>query len=109
MKKEPTFTAQIYMAGDINQAKQVCRRFCLVGLCVTIEPLDFIYTGGEEAGFRIGLINYPKFPADPEHIKATAVLLANTLRDSIFQDSYTIVCSDETQWDSTREQTTKGS
>ncbi len=38
---------EIFMAGDIAQAKQACREYCRVGLCVTIEPCDYIYTGGE--------------------------------------------------------------
>lgn len=109
MREAPTFTAQIYMAGDMLAAKQICQEYCEIGLCVTIEPLDFIYTGGKEAGFRVGLINYPKFPATSDRIKEIAIDLANTLRNRLYQDSYSIVCSDTTIWESRREQTTKGS
>lgn len=47
-----TYTARIYMAGDIEQAKVFMRKECYPpneGLCVTIEPTTFIYTGGEES------------------------------------------------------------
>lgn len=104
MKKAKTFTALIYMAGDFQIAKHICREFCKSGMCVTIEPLDFIYTGGEETGFRVGLINYPKFPAKQSEIKLKARLLATKLRQGLFQDSYTIVYSDETVWDSYRDE-----
>jgi hypothetical protein len=37
----PTFTAGIYVAGDLNMAREVCRRHCMAGLCVTVEPVEF--------------------------------------------------------------------
>ena len=102
----PTIRYDIFMAGDIAQAKQVCREYCLaVGLCVTIEPVDYIYTGGEEAGFRIGLLNYPRFPSDAVGIEAHAKNLADALRARLCQHSYSIVGPSQTQWRSTREPT----
>jgi hypothetical protein len=98
-----TFVAHIYMAGDILQAKQAIREFVIRGLCVTIEPLEFIYTGGEESGFRVGLINYPKYPSTPQAITRIAEELAEFLKSRIFQQSYSIVCTDKTVWRSTRE------
>ena len=66
-KDTPTHRIEIYASGPIEVAKQVCRETCLSeGLCVTIEPTHFIYTGGEETGFKIGLINYPRFPTSKE-------------------------------------------
>lgn len=100
----PTFWAHIYIAGDIAHARQACREYCLaVGLCVTIEPLEFIYTGGEEAGIRVGLINYPRFPSDPPQIKEKATALAGLLKTRLCQHSYSIVTPDETVWHSTRD------
>lgn len=101
---ETTYRAQIFMAGDIGQAKQVCREYCKkVGLCVTVTPTDFIYTGGEEAGFVIGLINYPRFPATPEIIEEHAVALANVLRVRLCQHSFSIVTDVNTYWFSERD------
>lgn len=98
-----TYTAQIYIAGDVATARQLCRHFCSVGLCVTIEPVDFCYTGGLESGVRIGLINYPKFPRSPAEIKTTAIALANELRSGLAQHSWSIVMPDETIFDTVRE------
>lgn len=100
----PTYRVEIFMAGDIAEAKRTCRSYCFaVGLCVTIEPLDYIYTGGEEAGFRIGLINYPRFPAEPEEIWRKALELAELLRRDLGQHSFSVVDPVKTFWSSRRE------
>lgn len=103
-KSAPTYQAQIYIAGDIGRIKQICAAYCMeVGLCVTVEPVDFVYTGGAESGARIGLINYPRFPNEPQAIRETAIALADRLRTELFQHSYSIVMPDETIWHTVRE------
>lgn len=99
----PTFQATIYVAGDFAVAKQICRRFCIdVGLCVTVTETDFIYTGGEEKGVVVGLVNYPRFPATNADIFETARSLAEKLRSELCQHSYMIVTADQTVWNTTR-------
>lgn len=99
----PTYTATIYIAGDLATAKQVCRDFCYsVGLCVTVEATTYIYTGGEEAGVRVGLINYPRFPSEPAAIREKAFDLANLLREALCQHSWSVVTPEETFWDTLR-------
>lgn len=93
----------IFIAGSIEQAKQVCREYCFEkGLCVTIEPVTYIYTGGEEEGVRIGLINYPRFPTDKETLATTARDLATVLMHRLCQHSYSIVGPEKTEWYSRR-------
>lgn len=94
---------EIFMAGDLAQAKQVCREYCRVGLCVTIEACDYIYTGGEEAGFRVGLRNYPRFPSTDDVIKDHAFALAPRLANACCQHSYMVVGPEDTWWASSRE------
>jgi len=95
----PTIRYEICMAGDIEHAKQVVREYCYhVGLCVTVEPVTYIYTGGEEAGFRVGLINYPRFPSTKDEVDTHAVHLAVKLRNALCQRSYTIIGPDTTFW-----------
>lgn len=99
----PTIRFDIFMAGDVAEAKRVCRKFCFeVGLCVTVEAVDFVYTGGEESGFRIGLINYPRFPSTEEAIRDHARNLALTLMRELFQHSFSIVGPTQTEWFSRR-------
>jgi hypothetical protein len=98
-----TIRFDIFIAGDLNQAKQTCRSECFSrGLCVTVEPVTYIYTGGEEQGVRVGLINYPRFPSDFEALQRRARELAHQLMHDLYQHSYSIVGPEETEWFSRR-------
>jgi hypothetical protein len=100
---EATFWAHIFLAGDLEQAKQICRSHCYTaGLCVTVEPVTYVYTGGQEEGVRVGLINYPRFPTTPEQLLTTAKDLAWRLREELCQHSFTIMTPTETIFDSRR-------
>lgn len=99
IKTEPTYTVRLYLSGPIEIAKQVCRAECLrEGLCVTVAPTLFIYTGGEEAGYVVGLVNYPRFPSTPEALRARARDLAFKLLEATAQLSALIVAPDATVW-----------
>jgi hypothetical protein len=98
-----TIRFDIFIAGDLAVARQVCRSYCQIGLCITIEPVDFVYTGGMESGVRVGLINYPRFPTSKDDLRSRAIALAERLRDMLYQHSYSIVGPDETIWDTRRE------
>jgi hypothetical protein len=59
----PAYDVRLYMAGDIEVAKKVCREFCdSIGWCVTVTPTTYVYRGGEELGFIVDAINYACFP-----------------------------------------------
>lgn len=104
-KTAETIRFDIFIAGDLAAAKQVCREYCLsVGLCVTVEPVDYVYTGGTETGVKIGLINYPRFPSTEEKLLDTAIGLAHFLRARLCQHSFSIVGSRETLWFTSREE-----
>lgn len=95
----PTFNYAIYMAGDYAKAKQVCRVYCWnVGMCINIMPADYIYTGGEEAGFKIEFINYPRFPITEVALLMHAQTLAALLAEQLCQKSWSIVGPNETHW-----------
>lgn len=95
----------MYLSGPIEAAKQALRTECLrEGLCVTIEPTTFIYTGGEESGFVVGLLNYPRFPTPPEVLYARARSVMLLLLEATCQHSALLVASDRSEWISRREQ-----
>ena len=73
-------------AGDIAQAKRFCADYCLTGLCVTVTETEFIYKGGREMGFIVGLVNYPRFPSTPEDILGQAELIAMQLINELAQN-----------------------
>lgn len=99
-----SYPVQIWIAGDVERAHQSCREFCdSVGLCVTVTPTDYIYTGGIEGGVVIGLINYGRFPSEPREIFARAKELAIKLIADLGQESASIQASDKTLWISFRE------
>lgn len=99
IKREPTHVVTIHIAGDLAVIKQRCREYChRVGLCVTVSPQDFIYTGGEESGVRVGLLNYPRFPSESAKLMATAEELARELMAAACQHSALIVADNETVW-----------
>ena len=95
----PTYQIKIYLSGPIEVAKQVIREHLLERpLCVTIEPNTFIYTGGEEAGYVVGLLNYPKFPTPPNELNVRADILAELLLKKTFQRSALVVKPEMTKW-----------
>ena len=98
-----TYWVKLYLAGPIEIAKHVLRAECLTeGLCVTIEPTLFIYTGGEEAGYVVGLVNYPRFPSSPQAIRDRASALMHKLLDATFQHSAMMMTPETTEWISKR-------
>lgn len=103
-KKESGFYAKIYLAGDIEVIKQICRKYCYEnGFCVTINPTLFIYTGGEEFGVEIGCINYPRFPKSEDEVLKCAKELAELCREGTYQHSYLILTPIQTIWNSRKE------
>ncbi len=97
--REKTYWVKIYQSGSIESASQVIRRECLSGgLCVTIEPTKFIFLGGEEAGFVVCLINYPRFPETQEKILERAKDLAIKILDETYQISTLLMTPEETIW-----------
>lgn len=104
-RRSPTFSSIIFIAGDYKVAKQICREYCdEVGLCVTIEPTTYIYTGGIEEGVRIGLINYPRFPTTEVKLFAAAVALGHRLLTGLHQTSFTVQGPYETIYISIRKE-----
>lgn len=92
-----SFWCKIYMSGPIDVAKQVIRKECAAeGLCVTIEPTLYIYTGGEEQGYVVGLIQYPRFPKDDSKIFDRAMKIASLLLEETHQASGSIVTPSRT-------------
>lgn len=106
----PAYEVRIFIAGDPKVARMICRDFCDdeakqfgSGLCVTVTPTTYVYTGGEEDGIVVGLINYPRFPAEKlGDIFARGKALAEKLCHLLGQQSYTIQTPDAAFWTSYR-------
>jgi hypothetical protein len=84
--KSKTYWSRIYIAGDINAAKQTCRELTNdMGLCVTVKPSTYIYSGGCEEGLEIGLLVYPRFEKSVERVKEATSKLADLLMLELHQ------------------------
>ena len=86
-----SFTAHIFVAGDVRIAKAVCAKYVEQGLCVSISECDYFYTGGNERGIDVCLINYARFPSGYHTITEQAKELAVLLRDGLGQRSVSVV------------------
>jgi hypothetical protein len=90
------------MAGDYNEARQSLRKFCKSGFCVALQETDYIYTGGEEKGFCVTVINYPRKPLSYDELEEKTKQIAITLCRDLYQGSYTIETPIDTQFYSRR-------
>lgn len=96
---EPTFVATVYIAGDVDEIRRACRAHCYEnGLCVTVTPTEFIYTGGHETGAAVGLLNYPRFPSTPDALTEIAHQIALKLLNAACQHSALVVTPSQTFW-----------
>lgn len=97
----PTVQVDIWIAGDYQTIVNACLRYCERGLCVHVTPTKFAYTHGVESGAKVGLINYPRFPCDPEPLLSLweqALDLAEYLVEKLSQGSCTVVGPTQTVW-----------
>lgn len=98
-KTEPTYRVKVHLAGDFEDARRSLRRQALEeGLCVTLHPVEFVYTAGMESGVTVGLTNYPRFPKSREELFDRAVRVAVRLMDDLCQHSALVEADDQTQW-----------
>ena len=56
------------------------------GDCVTVTPTEYRYLHGNEPGFVVGWINYPRFPRESKEIDDRAFLLAQGLMMGLEQN-----------------------
>ena len=106
VRSETTREVRIYMAGDVAAARMMAQKLAATkGMCVTITPTTYVYSGGSEEGFIVGFINYPRFPKNPEILDAEAMGFAKYLMIELGQYSFSVVTPETTTWVSRREET----
>lgn len=103
----PTVVCELHMAGDYNHARYVVNKFVQhKSGCFSIWRADYIYTGGEERGFVVRGINYPRFGKTYDwsivSLKDDLYLLGCNLCEALNQRSFTIITPDKTWWYSSR-------
>ncbi len=104
-KEVSSYPVSIFICGNAEDIQDECRDYAdEIGFCVTVTATTYVFRNGEEDGWIIGLINYPRFPAEPEAIWLHAEALAARLCVKAEQQSYTIQAPDKTVWFSHRDQ-----
>ena len=99
IKSVESYWARIYMAGDLTLARQICREYCTaIGLCVNFTETEYLYKYGQESGFVVELMHYPRFPSDAATIYAKAEELGMKLMERLCQRSFSILAPDKTNW-----------
>lgn len=106
MKAVRTITANIYVGlrqgydGDVHSledVREICQKYVdEIGLCVSVTPTEFVYTGGREPGCIVGLINYPRFPSNHSKIWTYAARLAMKLKENLDQHRVSFAMMDYT-------------
>lgn len=105
IKHADSFPVTIFIAGSYRKALKIAQKYCdEIGYCVTVDHTCYVYKGGKEEGIRVGLINYPRFPASLTAIIDRAIELAELLRVGLKQESYSIQTPSDTIWYSYRKE-----
>lgn len=82
--------ATLHMAGDIDHARQLIRKFVDRGACVQLAPCEYIYTRGLELGFTARVLNYPRFPKGADGVWDEVRSLGIYLAEELAQKSFSI-------------------
>lgn len=91
-----SYTVDVFVSGDYSAIKLEVSKFVLRGLCVSVSPVDYLYTMGIEAGARVTLLNYPRYEVNPDEVLSLAVLLGERVTRCTCQGSYLVVAPEET-------------
>ena len=103
IKECPTFWANIYIAGDYDDAVRSCREFCMEGFCVSVSRMEFVYTMGLEEGVCVKIINYARLPSTDAELSDKAEKLGLKLMGDLYQGSFSIETPTGTKFYSRRE------
>jgi len=99
--KTSTYTITIYVGlkegyegktHSFQDVIDICQSYCdEIGLCLSVTETTYVYTGGQESGAIVGLINYPRFPSSKEYLEKIAMKLAHLLLEGLGQLRLTVV------------------
>ena len=97
IKSCQTYVFEIFMAGDIDDCKRfLTKRASAVGDCWSVEPTEYIYSGGRELGFIVRRINYPRYPSSSSEIEYQMIDLSKSLMEELGQGSCSLVGPENT-------------
>ena len=92
VKKADAHTVVIYIAGEYSLAKHELVKICSsMGACFGIQPMEYIYSGGQELGLAITLINYARFSKEKTALDEFSFEVAKSLMIAMGQGSCSVI------------------
>lgn len=99
----PAWTVTLYIGGDVAEVKRLlARQASEIGACWSVEPTEFIYSGGREQGVIVRQIAYARFPSGAAEAMARMSETGEMLARVMGQGSFTVIGPDESVFRSRR-------
>jgi hypothetical protein len=88
----PSWTVALYIGGSVEAAKDaLAQEAAKRGACWSVEPTEFIYSGGREQGVIVRRIAYARFPSSAEDGEAEMLRVGHLLMERLGQGSFSVV------------------
>lgn len=88
----PSWVVTLYMGGSVDDVKRLLAlRAAKEGACWSVEPTEFIYSGGREQGVIVRQIAYARFPSEVGSAMQDMESLGTWLASETGQGSFSVV------------------
>lgn len=99
----PSWTVTLYIGGEVDEVvRLLARQASEKGACWSVEPTEFVYSGGREKGVIVRQIAYARFPSDPDDAMHEMEALGEMLARVTGQGSFSVVGPSESVFMSRR-------
>jgi hypothetical protein len=97
------WTVTLYIGGPVEEAKRALSVIAAkVGVCWSVEPTEFIYSGGREQGVIVRQIAYARFPSSADDAMTDMLMVGEGLMEHLGQGSFTVIGPDKSMFVSRR-------
>ena len=88
----PSWTVTLYISGCIAEIRALLAREAAErGACWSVEPTEFIYSGGREQGVVVRRIAYARFPSSADEALRDMVVLGQRIMEATGQGSFSVI------------------
>jgi len=82
----------LYIGGALEEVRAILAREAAErGACWSIEPTEFIYSGGREQGVVVRQIAYARFPSTAEEAMHDMLVLGRRVMEATGQGSFSVI------------------
>ena len=91
----PSWTITLYIGGNADEVTRLLAcKAAEIGACWSVEPTEFVYSGGREKGVIVRRIAYARFPSDADAAMLEMGRLGEMLARETGQGSFSVVGPD---------------